>query len=174
MLFWANRANVVPPVTREPKTTLDVLSGQSRHSLELTHCKILHDGSVRAPVFAATLSVLTSLCGTPYLPNLKGHILILEDIGEELSHLDRALWQLDQCLNFSSLAGIVFGEFTDLRDTGRPFSGGGFEAVISTHIKHLSCPVIIGAPIGHGRHLSPIRQGQYASYDTQSGLLILE
>jgi len=153
--------------------TFDILRGHPRQSISLPNITLYCEGAVRAPVFAATLSVLMSLAGTPYFPDLRGHILVVEDVGEELTHLDRALWHLRHCCDLTLLAGLIFGEFVDTRDTGRPF-GCSLEDIIRTHIADLSCPIIGNAPIGHGAHLFPIRLGGYMTLDTASPHLILE
>lgn len=117
-----------------------------------------------SPIFAATISVLLSLAGTPYFPNLSGHVLILEDIGQELSHLDRMLWQLNEVCPLKNLAGLIFGEFVDLIDTGRPL-GLDFEGVIKKHTNHLTIPVFINAPVGHGTNFLPIPLGKITRLD---------
>lgn len=133
--------------------------------LPLSGASIIASGQCPpAPVFAATLSVLLSLAGTPYFPDLSGHILILEDVGEELSHFDRALWQLSQIVPFSALAGLIFGQFLNMTDTGRPL-GLDWEGIVRTHTHNLNGPVVINAPIGHGHDLFPVPLGRFATLD---------
>ena len=42
----------------------------------------LRGGRARGPLLGGNLAVLTSLAGTPYLPNMDGAILFLEDVNE--------------------------------------------------------------------------------------------
>jgi len=141
--------------------------------IDLTDTHVLRAGNTApAPIFAGTLSVLMSLTGTPYFPNLKGHILVLEDIGEELSHLDRMLWQLDQICPLSTLAGLVFGEFVDTKDTGRPL-GLEFRDILEKYTHNLNIPVMLNAPIGHGNTLQPIPIGRSAVLNATNRTLIL-
>lgn len=150
-----------------------ILSGQPDLTFELGDAVTVKDGVTESsPVFAATLSVLLSLAGTPYFPNLAGHILVIEDIGEELSHLDRALWQLYQIIPFPLLSGLVFGEFTDMRDTGRPL-GFDLNGVIDKYTRHLDIPVVKNAPVGHGVNFLPIPLGRNAILDATKRCLIL-
>lgn len=72
-------------------------------------------GEVTAPVFAATLAVLCALAGTPYFPDLNGHILVLEDIGEETSAIDRMLWQL---FSYRKTCGTCLREILGCWDYG--------------------------------------------------------
>lgn len=157
--------------------TFELLFGNPNAKIDLnggTLISPLANKSVRAPLYAATLSVLLSLAGTPYFPDLSGHILIIEDIGEELSNLDRMLWQLNQLCPFTYLEGLVFGEYVDLKDTGRPL-GMDFDGIIRKHTDGLLIPVITNAPIGHGTRFTPIHLGRMAILDgTTSPRLILE
>lgn len=161
--------------------TFDLLFGNPNAKIELTDATLISQfahKSVRAPLYAATLSVLLSLAGTPYFPDLSGHILVIEDVGEELSHLDRMLWQLNQLCPLSHLEGLIFGDYVDMKDTGRPL-GMDFEAILQKHIAGLLIPVVANAPIGHGSRFIPIHLGRMATLDapqdgTSSPRLILE
>lgn len=156
---------------------IDGLRGYTTNtSIDMSRAVLLNGvtTSAKAPLYAATLSVLLSLAGTPYFPNLAGHILMVEDIGEELSHLDRMLWQLDQLCPLNSLAGLIFGEMIDLKDTGRPL-GLGFEAILQKFANELNTPLIMNAPFGHGSHFMPIPIGRAATIDfSSSPCLILD
>lgn len=55
------------------------------------------------------LSLLASLAGTPFAPDLDGAILFLEDVQEPLYRIDRMLHQLDLCGMTSGIRGVVFG-----------------------------------------------------------------
>lgn len=151
----------------------DLLGGTtSGYIISMPDVGIVQHGMAEAPVFAATLSVLLSLAGTQYFPSLEGHILVLEDIGEELSRLDRLFWQLRQVVDFSKLAGLICGDFIDLQDTGRPF-GQNFDDIIRLHSTDINGPVVTGAPLGHGKRLFPLAQGQPALIDTRNTHLLL-
>lgn len=64
------------------------------------------------PVFPVNLSVLCSLCGSDYLPDFRGAILVLEDIDEEARKIDRMLLQLELNGILDAVAGVVFAYFT--------------------------------------------------------------
>ncbi len=76
---------------------------------------------IEAPPFAANLTVLTTLCGTEFLPDLTGRILILEDVNEPLYKLDRYLTQLAMNHVFDKLAGLCFGSFSGVPPTAELF-----------------------------------------------------
>lgn len=144
----------------------DILTSPQNSWIDLSGCT--PPSSIQppyqSPVFAATLSVLMSLAGTPYFPNLSGHILILEDIGEELSHLDRTLWQLNQICPFRNLNALIFGDFVDIKDTGRPL-GLDFKNMIQKFGHALNIPIFMNAPVGHGNNLMPIPLGRLGDID---------
>ena len=98
-----------------------------------------------APLFCANMTVLTSLCGTPYLPEMTGKTILLEDIGEPVRKLDRALMQLKLSGFFHGCAGVVFGDFEDCGDPGEQ------EELFRRFAAELSVPVFAGLHYGHCR-----------------------
>ncbi len=62
------------------------------------------------------LSLLTSLIGTPFLPDLSGTILVIEDVYEELYAVDRFLTQIRLAGLMDNLAGILVGTFNGVPD----------------------------------------------------------
>jgi muramoyltetrapeptide carboxypeptidase len=67
--------------------------------------------TISGPVFPVCLSLLTSLLGTPYCPDLTGAILVIEDVHEELYAIDRCLTQLRLAGILDSLAALLVGSF---------------------------------------------------------------
>jgi muramoyltetrapeptide carboxypeptidase len=47
-----------------------------------------------APTAAFNIVILSNLVGTPFLPDLTGHVLMLEEVWEEMYRIDRSLFQL--------------------------------------------------------------------------------
>lgn len=68
--------------------------------------------SVSGPLVLSNLTVMTTLCGTPWMPDLNGAILALEDVHEEARVLDRHLTHLIQAGIVEQAAAVVFGYFT--------------------------------------------------------------
>lgn len=150
-----------------------ILSGEAAKIELNTSISVTDADQATGPVFAATLSVLLSLAGTPCMPNLAGHILLIEDIGEEVSRLDRLLWQLYQLVPFPLLSGLVFGDLKDLTDTGRPF-GLDFDGLIAKYTSHLEIPVLKNVAFGHGDVIFPIPLGRKAALDATNKTLIFQ
>jgi muramoyltetrapeptide carboxypeptidase len=67
--------------------------------------------TITAPLFPICLTLLETLMGTHYVPDLTGSVLLIEDIGEELYAIDRMLTQLRLAGILDNLAGILVGSF---------------------------------------------------------------
>ncbi len=119
---------------------------------------VIRSGKANAPIYSGTLALLTALCGTPFMPDLRGAILAIEDVNEQPSRIDRMLWQLREAVPFASLAGLIVGDFGDCPETGRPF-GFTLRDIITEHTAPYDFPVIMDAPFGHGHRLQAIPQG---------------
>lgn len=105
-------------------------------------------GVAEGPLVVANLTVATHLLATPYLPDLRGAILVLEDVGEAPYRLDRLLthWRLTGLLQ--QLAGLGLGRFEACDDP----EGEGFSSaeVLRERTADLGIPVVAALPVGHG------------------------
>jgi muramoyltetrapeptide carboxypeptidase len=72
--------------------------------------------TLTGPIIPVCLSLLTALIGTPYLPDLTGTILVIEDVYEELYAVDRCLTQMRLAGLLDNLSGILIGTFTGVPD----------------------------------------------------------
>lgn len=61
------------------------------------------------PAVAFNLVVLDQLVGTPLEPDLTGHVLMLEDVDEELYRVDRMLFHLTSQVSIRRVAGLRMG-----------------------------------------------------------------
>lgn len=62
-------------------------------------------------MWGGNLSVLASLAGTPYMPDIDGGILFLEDVGEQPYRIERMLNTLYLSGILGKQRAIVFGDF---------------------------------------------------------------
>ncbi|ANP44495.1 LD-carboxypeptidase [Candidatus Viadribacter manganicus] len=70
---------------------------------------------------AFNLTVFQSILGTSLEPDLSGHVLMLEDVGEYLYRLDRALFQITASANVRSVKGIKLGRISEVPENDKPF-----------------------------------------------------
>jgi muramoyltetrapeptide carboxypeptidase len=124
-------------------------------------------GSATGHLIGGNLSVLQALIGTPYSPDFQNAILVLEDVGEEYSGLDRALCHLKYTGLLNQLNGIIFGTFSEMQDTGQPF-GFSFADIIQEHTADLNIPIAANAPFGHTKVNYPLPIGHQFVFQVES------
>ena len=133
----------------------------------------IQGGVAEGPLIGGNLTLLTCLIGTRHFPSLDGSILFLEEVGEDLYRIDRMLAQWRMTGALGRLAGVIVGQFTDLkRGTG---DGGalGFDEVLATYLRPLGVPVAYGFPIGHLDDQWTMPLGVRARLDADSGTVEL-
>jgi muramoyltetrapeptide carboxypeptidase len=132
----------------------------------------IRPGLAEGPLMGGNLSLLQCLVGTEHLPDLKGAILFLEDVGEDLYRVDRMLAHLRAAGVLQGLAGVAVGRFTQLQ---RHMSDGafGFDEVLATYFKPLGVPVAFGFPVGHIDDQWTLPLGVRARLDAGAGELEL-
>lgn len=105
-------------------------------------------GKAEGRLIGGNLSVLTALQGTPYFPDIKGKILMLEDVGENIYRVDRMLTQLALGGHLSDCAGVVLGGWTDV-DTDGGYGDFTLLDIFEQHFIPAGNPVFTGAMFGH-------------------------
>ena len=97
---------------------------------------------------AFNLMTLAMMVGTPLMPDLKNHVLILEEVSEYLYGYDRAFFHVTSHLQTAGLAGLRIGRVSDVPENDRPFGENAEEIArrwcAKTGINYLS-----RADIGH-------------------------
>ncbi len=73
------------------------------------------------PVAAFNLTILSKLIGTPLMPDLTGHVLMLEDVSEHLYAIDRLMVHLTSNAALRKVAGIRLGRVSDIPANDPPF-----------------------------------------------------
>ena len=108
-------------------------------------------GKVTNELVGGNLSVLYSISGTPSQPLYDHKILFIEDLTENLYHLDRMMMQFKRAGYLTKLKGLVVGQFTEMEDNVIPF-GRTAEEIILEAVSEFDFPVAFNAPIGHVDH----------------------
>lgn len=130
------------------KSFLAALKGQA--------CRLKGDLAVALPhtpkicsglLIGGTLSLITQLIGTPYCPDFRGTILIIEDVGEQPYRIDRMLTQLRLAGVFDAIQALIIGHFDAC--VSKDTSDGTLQDVWYEWGQRLSCPVIMNVPYGH-------------------------
>jgi muramoyltetrapeptide carboxypeptidase len=126
------------------------------------------EGTVEGPLLGGNLSVFTRLLGTPFMPNLEGAVLLLEDVGERPYRLDRMWTHLELAGVFSKVSGIALGSFTQCEERGESYTSEDLlcELAVATGL-----PCVAGFPIGHGDVNEPVPLGVRVRLDGAAGRL---
>lgn len=102
----------------------------------------------KSVIWGGNLSVLTSLLGTPYFPEIKGGILFLEDVGEHPYRIERMLTQLLHAGVLARQKVILMGQFTEFKLVPHD-RGYKLETVVNWLRQQLKAPVLTNLPYGH-------------------------
>lgn len=128
----------------------------------------LRPGTAEGPLAGGNLTLLQALVGTPYFPDLQGAILFIEDVGEDLYRVDRVLAHLRTVGALDRLAGVVVGQFTEMKKA-TPDGALGFDEILETYFGPLEVPVASGFPIGHVDDQWTLPLGVRARLDAEAG-----
>ncbi|MEG5266424.1 LD-carboxypeptidase [Pseudomonas sp. JDS28PS106] len=125
-------------------------------------------GRVEGVLLGGNLSILSSSVGTPFMPDLDGAILLLEEVGEAAYRVDRMITHLLNCGILQRVAGIAVGDFS--------VPAGSAGAITPAHVLDerlagLGIPVLGGLPVGHGTLNQAVAFGTRATLDADEGVL---
>ncbi len=102
------------------------------------------------------LITLAMMTGTPLMPDLSGHVLIVEEVGEYLYAIDRLFFHIGTVLKDVGLTGIKLGEVTAVPENDRPF-GSTAEEIAQDWCARSGIPYLGRAEAGHStaNHVVP-------------------
>jgi muramoyltetrapeptide carboxypeptidase len=115
-------------------------------------------GTASGELVGGNLALLAHVTGTASDITTKNKILFIEDIGEQIYAIDRMLRQLKRSGKLDKLAALIIGNFTDTKDTDRPFGKTVYEAVYDV-VKEYNYPVCFGFPVGHCKENYALKVG---------------
>ncbi len=102
----------------------------------------------KAVMWGGNLSVLVSLLGTPYFPQIKGGILFLEDVGEHPYRIERMLTQLLHAGVLGRQKAILMGQFTEYKLVAHD-RGYKLQSVVNWLRQQIKPPILSNLPYGH-------------------------
>ncbi|MXO90489.1 LD-carboxypeptidase [Pontixanthobacter aquaemixtae] len=98
------------------------------------------------PHVAFNLTTLAMLVGTDLMPDLTGHVVMVEEVSEHLYAVDRLFFHISQHL--AGVAGIKLGRISDVPENDRPF-GSNPEEIARYWCGKSGIPYLGFADIGH-------------------------
>lgn len=113
------------------------------------------EGKAKGILLGGNLCLLAHSIGSKSFPDLKGKILLLEDVGEPLYNIDRMIVQLKRAKVLEGIAGLIIGGFNDIKSSEMPFIHT-LEEIILEHLGSYSFPISFHAPFGHEKVNFPL------------------
>ncbi|MCT2558158.1 LD-carboxypeptidase [Tsuneonella sp. YG55] len=98
------------------------------------------------PAVAFNLMTLAMLTGTDLLPDLSGHVVMVEEVAEHLYAVDRLFFHVTHTLK--DIAGLRLGEVSEVPENDRAF-GRGAEDIARYWCGRTGIPYLGRAEIGH-------------------------
>jgi muramoyltetrapeptide carboxypeptidase len=125
----------------------DLLFGKWQEYKTTSH-QLNRLGSGKGKIVGGNLSLIYALSGSKDEIVTSGNILFIEDIDEQLYHIDRMMLQLKRSGKLKDLAGLIVGGLTDMKDNAVPY-GSTAEEIIYDAVKEYQYPVCFGFKAGH-------------------------
>ena len=111
--------------------------------------------------------MLSCLMGTPFLPQLRHSILVLEDVDESPYRIDRLFAQMYNAGVLDTLAGLVLGKFSDCIPDNPKEPHLSIDQILEEYSAKIKCPVISNFQYGHIQRKLTIPIGLRATLDTK-------
>ncbi len=113
-------------------------------------------------LWGGNLTMLNHLLGTPYMPDIDGGILFVEDVNEHPYRVERMLLQLLHAGILQRQRALLLGDFSAYRLSDYD-NGYDFAAMLDYLRATLRVPVLTGLPFGHIRDKLTLPVGGQAS-----------
>lgn len=118
-------------------------------------------------LWGGNLAMLAHLVGSPYLPQVPGGILFVEDVNEHPYRVERMVLQLLHAGVLDKQKALLLGDFSAYRLTDYD-NGYDFEQMVAYLRAHLPVPVLTGLPFGHGRDKATLVVGAQATLNSDA------
>jgi muramoyltetrapeptide carboxypeptidase len=141
--------------------------------------RTIYGGRATGRLMGGNLALVSALVGTPYMPDLRDAILVLEDVNEPVYRIDRMLRQLLLAGELDSVVAIAFGQSTghigDDTSSEGAFTGEmdrrTLDDVLRELAQALNIPCVVGLPVGHIDEQWTLPLGALAQLDADATTL---
>jgi muramoyltetrapeptide carboxypeptidase len=128
-------------------TMLDALQGKQTEIQILSH-QYNKRGNAVGKLIGGNFSILYSMLGTDDQPEYADTILFIEDLSEQLYHLDRMFYAFAKAGILNRINGLIVGGMTNMKDTGTSI-GMSLQQIILSHFEYRKIPIVFDFPAGH-------------------------
>lgn len=131
------------------------------HDVILVETAQPHQFEAEGVLWGGNLTMVNQLVGTPFLPDVKGGILFLEDINEHPYRIERSLYQLRDAGILEQQSAVILGQFNGykLYDNDQ---GYDFDEMVAHMRSRCDVPILTDLPFGHVRDKVTLPIGQVA------------
>ncbi len=138
--------------------------------------RVLCTGTGSGPLVGGSLSLLCHAMGTPWAPDTRGSVLLIEEVGERPYRIDRMLQHLRLAGVFREANAVIFGSFIDCSEPGWGDEEDRqvLEEIFREVAEEVAGPVLADYPVGHGPVNLTVPLGAQVQVDGQSGTLAVE
>lgn len=119
-------------------------------------------GAAQGEIVGGNLSLVDVMLGSNLIPDLEGKILFLEEVSETAYSVDRLLTSLKLSGVFNKVSGVIFGQFTSIKET-KSWVGGVGQLLLDA-VKDYGIPVAFDFPAGHTDENLPVILGQTVKF----------
>lgn len=117
-------------------------------------------------VIGGNIRCFLKLAGTPYMPEFKGKILLLESFSGDVAKMSTFLNQYKQLGVFDQINGLILGCFTEMEQNQyHP----GMITLVQEIIGNNELPIIKTSEIGHGPDSKCMVIGEYLALQQKKG-----
>jgi muramoyltetrapeptide carboxypeptidase len=167
---WDGSVNV-----RSQRRALDLLNGNANLDLcanvsRETWRVLQGRGKVVGRLLAGNLTMIATLLGTPFLPDMSGVLLAIEDVNEPAYRVDRLLFHLRNAGLLARIGGLLVG---DLCGPGEEENDADVMQSLLDATRDYSYPVITGLPFSHGAERITLPIGARVELDADNAALTL-
>ena len=161
---------MVSTLAKEPEWSLKRLRNYLFEGyIEVINGIPIKEGKAKGEIIVSNLTIFTFLFGTDHFPDVRGKIIIFEDINEDIYKIDRMLTYLRMTKTFSKVAGIGFGSFSSANSSSE--WRDLLKNLVLERLQEFTFPILFNLPIGHISGNACIPLGYEATLNGRDGTL---
>ena len=125
---------------------------------------VLKEGKAEGVLIGGNLSLLSASIGTPYEVDTKDKIIFIEEVGEDISKVEKWTYHLRNAGKFKDCRGVILGQFTNIVCKEMPEYDE--LCVYKDALEGLDIPVLYNIQAGHGDPNMTLPMGALCKIDT--------
>ncbi|MBK7816451.1 MAG: LD-carboxypeptidase [Sphingobacteriaceae bacterium] len=157
---------------KEATQSIRTLLFGEKINYKLKKNKLNRAGKAKAEIVGGNLSLIYALSGSADDIVTKNKILFIEDLDEQLYHIDRMLLQLKRSGKLKNLKGLIVGSMSDMKDNAIPY-GKTANEIIFDAVKEYKYPLCFDFPAGHIQKNMALYLGKKAKLNVEKTKITL-